>query len=360
MKIHTLSAAICLLACSALVPISSAQAAWCPTPVVPDYAWTSGHDATTASLNAAFDVNKNAILAQMTVAFQRLMSAVRVDVSQQSIDGQRISQAIRKSDEALASTLTQTDINRQITKAHADFGPDGQSVNACETAELMERVSSAMSVYKTAAREYTTADRVASAPGSVVSPQDAIANAITRHRAKFCTASEARAGLCPSAGTEPGADVNVTSILSASASEEAKDAFVNNLVGLPLPKPTPEESSTPAGSLMMIDAMRGEAIRSPALVSVAAVRAMNASGGGADSDDASVNASLDALMEVYGGGSGYDDWYTELGTKNERGLMQELNKLRSISIKLRTFRSESNARVAATMAAILAADADVE
>ncbi|WP_320188638.1 hypothetical protein RMS29_027700 (plasmid) [Agrobacterium rosae] len=327
-------------------------------PIAPDAAWTSVHDTTTTALNTAFDTNKNLILQQMTFAYQRMMSAVKVDTSQQNVDGQKVSQAIQKSDEALASTMTQTDVNKQITQAHADFGPDGQSVNACETAVLIDEASSAMSVYKNSAREYMTPERVYAAPGSTKTPQEAIQDTLAKHRQKYCTASEAAAGLCSGAGSEPAADVEVATILNASASADAKDAFINNLVGLPLAKPTAQEASTARGSILMIESMRAEAVRSPAMVSIAAIRAMNEGGGGADADGSSFNASLDALMDTYGGGSGYNAWYTELATKNERGLMQELNKLRALSIKMRTFRSESNSRIAATMAAVLALDAD--
>lgn len=345
------------IAAMPLLSANEAQAGgYCP--IAPDAAWMTVHETTTTSLNTAFDVNKNLILQQMTLAYQRMMSAIKVDTSQENVDGQKVSQSIQKSDEALASTMTQTDVNRQITQAHADFGPDGQAVNACETAVLIDEASSAMSVYKNSAREYMTPDRVYAAPGSTKTPQEAIQASLSLHRQKYCTASEADAGLCGSAGSEPAADVEVATILNASASADAKDAFLNNLVGLPLAKPTAEEATTARGSIMMIDSMRAEAVRSPAMVSMAAIRAMNEGGGGADAHGSSFNASLDNLMETYGGGSGYQAWYTELATKNERGLMQELNKLRAMSIKMRTFRSESNSRMAATLAAVLALDAD--
>lgn len=327
-------------------------------PIAPDSAWLSVHQSVTTELNAAFDVDKNLILAQMTLAYQRMMSAIKVDTSQQNVDGQKVSSAISKSDEALAGVMTQSDVNRQITQAHADYGPDGQSVNACESAGMIDEASSAMSVYKASAREYVTPDRVYAAPGSTKTPAEAISASLENHRSKYCSSSEAAAGLCSSAGSQAGADVNIATLLSASASDDAKDALVNNLVGLPLPKPTPQESNTPRGSLMMVDSMRAEAIRSPAMVSLAAIRAMNGEGGGEDAHDASFNSALDNLLNVYGGGNGYSAWYSALATKNERGLMQELNKLRALSIKLRTFRSESNTRIAATMAAILAAEAD--
>lgn len=357
MRNHKLIAATAALLAASAIP-AAAGGGFCP--VAPDASWKAVHQSTTLELQAAFDVDKNLILNQFTLAYQRIMSAVKVDTSQENIDGQKVSQAIKKSDEALADVMTQTDVNNEISKAHADFGPDGQSVDACGSSAMIDDVSTALSVYKTSAREYATPDRVYAAAGSTITPTQAIADSLKKHRDKYCSASEAQAGLCDGAGGEAGADVDILTLFTGR-SDEAKDALVNNLVGLPLPKPTAQEAATPRGSLMMVDAMRAEAVRSPALVSLAVVRAMGNRGGGSilgGDTETSFNGALDKIMDLYGGGSGYAAWHTELATKNERGLLQELNKLRALSIKMRTYRSESNTRIAAVMAAVLAAEAD--
>ncbi|MDX4076765.1 hypothetical protein SDB63_25135, partial [Brucella sp. NBRC 113783] len=124
------------------------------------------------------------------------------------------------------------------------------------------------------------------------------------------------------------------------------------------PKPMPQEAGTPAGELALMRSRQAEAWRSPALVSLSAVAAMgNTSSLGIGDGAGSVTQALDALIDNYGGGPAYQKWTNALQMQSERGLMVELNRLRAISMRLRTFMNDSEARKAATMAALLAAEA---
>lgn len=339
-----------------LVSSSVAQAAKCV--LASDSEWRGVHFSTTASLNAAFDANKNALLAQLTFSAERVISALAVDTAQNSTTGEQQATAVQRSTEAYASVVNQQMINEQITQAHADFGPEGQSVDACGSVELVTAVVGALGNYGQHAAGYVTPARIHSAPGAAISGAESIRSRVDLHRSRFCTESEAAAGLCASAGSEPGADVDVATLFDPAASDEAKDAFMNNLIGVPVTKPTGAQARTPEGALAMVKAQRAEAIRSPAIASLAAIRAINERGGDHHGEsDQSVADALKEIVSLYGGGPGYEAWHTELGTKNERGLMQELNKLRALSMRLRTFSGDSATRTASIMAALLAAEA---
>ncbi len=78
---------------------------------------------------------------------------------------------------------------------------------------------------------------------------------------------------------------------------------------------------------------------------------------GSDNTAGMAPSALDALIDNYGGGPAYQKWANALQMQSERGLMVELNRLRAISMRLRTFMNDSEARKAATMAALLAAEA---
>ena len=66
---------------------------------------------------------------------------------------------------------------------------------------------------------------------------------------------------------------------------------------------------------------------------------------------------LNSLIDNYGGGPAYQKWTNALQMQSERGLVVELNRLRAISMRLRTYMNDSEARKAAVMAALLAAEA---
>ena len=349
-KIKT-SAILAVLFGSTLMSAELAFAGSCS--LAPDSAWENTHRNVEQGLMRSFDVDKNLILAQMTSGYQRLISAFKIDTSQRGLNGQRASVTTNKAGEGLSSVLVQNDVNKQILKAQADFGIDGLSVEPCNN-ELGANISNSVNTYKQNAANYMLPEKIMAASGSTVSPTEAIQKNLSLHKKMFCSPSEKRFGLCENVGKEASADVDVKTLFNPNASEEAKDAFVNNIVGLPLRKPTKAEAKTPEGAIMLVEAMRAEAARSPAIVSLAVLRSQAEEGDG----QKSVNQTLDDIVKQYGGGADYEKWYAELGTKNEKGLLTEYNKIRSLEVKLRSLKSDSNTRISAMLASILAAEAN--
>lgn len=330
-------------------------------PAVPDIAFLSQHAATTTALQTAIVANRAAVETQMTLFFQQLVSALHVDVAQTNANGEQATAATTKSSEAMASVMTQQQQNEAILKAQEDFGPEGLPVDACVSTDRIAAAVSAISSYGNAAGGNGDVSKIDAAPGSKITGAEAVANRLTLHRQNYCTDDEVKVGLCQSVGAEPGKDVDVATLFEASASDEAKNAVINNLIGLPITKPTEAETKTAAGMLRMSTAIRAEAIRSPAINAIVAIKTANTSGSDGltqDGGDQSAVEALDTLIDHYGGGSGFDAWYHELGTKSERGLMQEMNKLKALNMKLRNMQSDSNTRITAIMAALLAAEAD--
>lgn len=344
------SVVVAIVLGSTLMPVNLVYAGSCSW--APDSAWENTHRSVEQGLMRNFDLDKNLILAEMTSGYQRLISAFRIDTSQRALNGQRVSVTTNKAGEGLASVLVQNDVNKQILKAQADFGIDGLPVEPCNN-ELMSNISNSLNTHKQNAANYMTPEKIMAASGSTISPTEAIQKNLSLHKKMFCSSSEKSFGLCENVGKEASADVDVKTLLNPNASEEAKDAFVNNLVGLPLKKPTKAEAKTPEGAIMLVDAMRAEAARSPAIVSLAVLRSQSEE----DDGQKSVNQTLDDIVKQYGGGEEYEKWYAELGTKNEKGLLIEYNKIRSLQVKLRSLKSDSNTRISAMLASILAAEA---
>jgi len=109
---------------------------------------------------------------------------------------------------------------------------------------------------------------------------------------------------------------------------------------------------------MMLKARRVEALRSPALISLSAIRAMSST------DDHQIGttassplARLDALIGQYGGGPQYEAWSAGLAGQSEHGLLIELTRMRSMSLSLRQQLIEQQARTSAVFGTILATQA---
>lgn len=314
---------------------------------------------TVAAIQEAFTADRAAIAAQIASAYQRILSAVKVDAAQTATNASQTATLTVNTHQSIASAMNAQDLADATLKAVEDFGPTGTSVDACNSSVTIKDAVAALSSYGTE-NAVVSMKRMDTSPGSTISGRDAVAARISLHRQKYCSQDEKTAGLCQSVGS--GKDVDGSVLFDANASEADKDAFMNNLAGYPLSKPPAMELQTPEGQLAMVRAIRSEGLRSPGLASIAAIRSMNTGGAGSaglqsDSDGQSVAQALDALISTYGGGSGFQAWHTELASKSDRGALLELNKLRALNMKLRSFRTESNTRIAAIFAALLAGEA---
>ena len=146
-------------------------------------------------------------------------------------------------------------------------------------------------------------------------------------------------------------------LLDPAASDDDRKAVIQAMAGLPMPKPTAAMPGAEA-DLMMLKARRVEALRSPALVSLSAVRAMSsAAGHEVGSSAPSPLAQLDALTGQYGGGPQYEAWSAGLAGQSEHGLLIELTRMRSMALALRQQLIEQQARTSAVFGTILAVQA---
>ena len=350
------SLACVLVAGAALISgVRPARAAVC-TYVVDDPVWQGYMTATGQALNAEFDAGKASVIGAMTVGFARMTSAIRVDASQSSLNAGQTSAAAVQSQQAYADAVAQQLVSEQILRAQADYGPAGQSVDACGSAFSLAAAARALDGIPTRAAALLAG--VHAAPGSTMTGQAAFAARLEQHRTANCSPSEAAAGLCASAGARPSADVLAATLFDPAANAATVAGWVNNVASDPLTKPDAAAAARPEGVIRLAKAVRAEALRSPALVSLAAIRAQNVVDPAGGAGAVSPAQALDGILATYGGGPGYEAWHGELATKNTHGLLQELNKLSALRLKLRAVRSESNTRTAVIWAALLAAEAD--
>ena len=212
----------------------------------------------------------------------------------------------------------------------------GQMVGGCELIEDLQLADDAMETRAQRASEVLTGDAIDAVPGSAVPPLQAAAGRLANDSVEA---------------------VSAVAFFDPDTSSADRDAYMNNLIGLPFLRPDGIDGAEDEISFMQT--RRWEAMRSPAIVSLAAVRAASEPGGHFDVDDGaselmSYIQALDWYIAQFGGGDQYEQWSAALVSKSEVGLMKEIARLRAINLQLSQYRQQSQDRQLAVIATLLA------
>ena len=316
-------------------------AAWAGGAVclVADPIWEAGHASAQGTMSAAVDAMASTFAEQSLLTHQALISAIRVHTRQTSLNAERDAVATTSNAEAAANVYVEQRAAEQMRDAHETYGPQGQMVGGCELIEDLRLADDAMEARMDRATDVLSGDAIDAAPGQAVAPLEAAARRLSEDT--------------PTA-------VSAVAFFDPETTSADRDAFMNNVIGLPFPLPAGIDGVE--DELVFMQARRWEAMRSPAIVSLAAVRAAAEEGShfgvGADADETtSYLGALDWYVGQFGGGPGYAAWSASLVTKSEAGLQKEVARLRAINLLLSRYRQEGQDRQLAVIATLLAGTA---
>ncbi len=317
-----------LVALTALASPARAASCWVVDPV-----WIAGHTGATSTLNARVAAMGTNIATQRSLTLEMLLSAMKVNTAQISTNAARDTNLANNSQQAVATTLTQVTQRQALVDAREQYSYEtGQGVNACASIDLMLGANEGLGNVENNGRQlYRSLDV---SPGQNVPVDEA-------SKRRLANPMKTDAAV----------------LLDPDASDADRKTVIEAMAGLPMPKPTAGMPGSQS-DLMMLKARRVEALRSPALVSLSAVRAMSApQGHGVGSAALSPLKQLDALIGQYGGGPAYETWSAALAGQSEHGLLLELIRLRSMSLTLRQSLIEQQARTSAVFGTMLATQA---
>lgn len=306
---------------------------------VVDSIWIAGHNSARSAMTAAVDQMAAAVAAQSAITNEQLISALRVSTQQRSVNAERETTARANTAQAAAQVYVEQQVAEQIREAYETYGPQGQAVGSCDGVAEIAAVNEAMTSRTERAQEILASGAIDTMPGSGTTPLQAAGR-----RLAFDT---------PEA-------VSAVAFFDPGTSAANRDAFMNNLIGLPAPQPESMESVD--GQLTFMQARRVEAIRSPAIVSLGLVRASTEQSGHFDMDETggehlSFMEAMDFLIARYGGGEEYEEYQASLATKSETGIAKELARLEGIVLMLQAERDEMSDRRQAMIGALLAGEA---
>jgi hypothetical protein len=301
--------------------------------LVSDPIWQAGHSTAQTTISTAVDNMAATFAQQSLLTHEALISALRVHTRQRSLNGEREAMSVTSSAEAAANVYVEQRTAEQIRDAYETYGPQGQMVGGCELIAELQLVDDAMRSRMDRVGDVLSADAIDAVPGSAVAPLEAAARRLAQ---------------------DTPAAVSAVAFFAPDTSSADRDAFMNNVIGLPFLRP--EGIDGVEDEITFMQARRWEAMRSPAIVSLAAVRAATepTSHGGGATDAISYLEALDWYIGQFGGGPAYEEWSASLVTLSEVGLMKEIARLRAINLTLAGYRQESQDRQLAVISTLLA------
>ncbi|MBE0599947.1 MAG: hypothetical protein IH568_01390 [Burkholderiaceae bacterium] len=300
--------------------------------LVSDPIWRAGHSSTQSALIAAVDTMASTIATESLLTAEALTSAMRVATRQTSLNSEREANAEMSSVQAASNVYVEQRSAELIREAYETYGQQGQMVGGCGMIEALQAADDAMRGRMDRIGTVLSSGGLDGVPGAAVAPLDAAANRLAADTA---------------------AAVSAVAFLAPDTSSADRDAFMNNVIGLPFQ--LPEGIGGAEDEIAFMQSRRWEAMRSPAIVSLAAVRtaAEPTSHGGAAGEMSYLEAA-DWYLAQFGGGPQYEEWSANLVTLSEVGLRKEIARLRAISLRLSQYGQESDDRQTAIIATLLA------
>lgn len=299
------------------------------------------------------------IAGQMQIQFERTISAIAIATKQEALSANLVADNSRETAQVFVSAVRAQQDSDQVVKALVSFNPKtGQGYDPCGTTARNASMDRAFA--KVADNAAANIGLIDVAPGRLVnSPDKTMQARLEKHRSKFCTTSEANAGLC-SASQLPGGDTNAAllfeSVPSGSLKSEARMAFISHVIGEPDAKLSPAEGSTAAGQVYLAAKNRKDALLSIPAYSLAMIDEANKQT--PNNMNHSPNEMLKLRVNQYFGGAEAKVWTKSLSVQSDRGLLIETAKMAGLEAWIHHKQYEQNQRLEANLAALVLASAE--
>lgn len=295
----------------------------------------------------------SSIIQQSIVSTDRTLSAMKVVVKQEASSSEKKMLAMRGAGEALATTYSSQKASEQVYDIFNRYRSQG--FDPCNTSALTKQLKiQEIKAGQSAAQRINT--EIDAAPGRFGDPAAVLQNRIAEHKQLFCTQQEKDAGLCSSVGVLPGGDSNGSLLfadaLPTATETKAKNAFINNLFGLPASASAyTGKGNTPEAQSSVADKHRIDALNSIAMFSMKTIQADH------EIDPATGKSYSSLLKErvgLYFGTPASTKWAQSLAAQEQRGVLIDMVKMEGIALKLAQRRIMQNARLEGNLSGLLA------
>lgn len=300
------------------------------------------------AMNRGFDVLDQ----QWRDLMQNVTAALKVTTKQVELaSDQRIT-----SDQKLAETAAHVDkeiaLSKRTYEALRDYGPQGQGYDPCEQIDQQKTMNEAIG--HAAESADATVKSVAAAPGRYSKPNETLKAWSAGRSAVYCRPELAAKGFCTARpGGEKPRDTNPSSLFDQNkeGDDQAGTQYINYFAGAPNPPPNPALGKDSATVNAYLELKRQkDALVSPSINSVAAIKAANAPNG--------PMAEIDRRVSNFVGGDGYKDFKVSLHSSEARGLLLQYAKMSALELQMRFMQYEQAQRMETALAAMTVAETD--
>ncbi len=328
-------------------------------PAVADSIWGTSVTGVQGAVMSAIAAMQRAMDALKTYNTQRLQGAVKVITAQTNASTNNSIQMAMSAKQARANLDVEIANRKAVMQTIADYSPEtGQGFDPCGELQRSKNVAVAVGEAASDMQEKVIRE-IDAAPGRFVLDRGAVvADRFRQAKAIYCTADEARAGLCAAAGPMAGKDLDAGNFFASapagSDQDKAKSALLNHLFGVPHMALSKEAANTPSGQAYFEQKRQQDAIASVSQASLKSIQSWTTSRGGAGPDSQSVMDALSAKVNTYAGGANHDAWAKTLASQSERGLLVSLARMMATDLYMQNLRYQSAEREEAIVAARLA------
>lgn len=289
----------------------------------------------------------------------QVSGAIKTAVSQEAATAQLIADTRRSSASQLAASIDASFVKEQVTKSYLNYDVRfGQGYDACGTNAKNRTMDIAFDEVPRRARERVAATDVA--PGAMVASRvQAMQTRLKTHLDRFCSDAEAQAGLCQTSEL-PGGDTNAGLLFDAADEDslevEARQAYIQHVLGGPDERLAREAGATPAGESFFVSKNRKDSLMSIPAYSLSMIDAANTRS--QEFDGRSANEVLKERVNQYFGGPEAEQWSGSMARQTMRGLLVEANRMAGLEAWILYKQYEQNQRLEANLSALSIASSE--
>lgn len=336
-----------------LAATGKAVADGCP-PVI-DSVWQSAMNAAQNTLSQAVAGMETNISLARVENLKLVQSAIRVLAKQIEISGEKQAATEIAVKQAAAIYAVEMSDRKAVLETTMEYNAaTGQGFDPCGEQTRSQNIAVALGEASTNMPDRVMGE-IDAAPGRLVSNQaDVVAKRLVESKTLYCTADQAKAGICSQAGSLAGMDVDAghffTTYQIGTPEAKAKSALVNNLYGIPHTAPDKSAANSPAANAFFESKRTEDGYRSVSQASMKMLQSWTESRPGGNS----VIGAIAAKIGTYSGGDNYRDWEKKKTSESEHGLLVELAKMRAFELYIRNLEYQQLERQEANIAAVLA------
>lgn len=277
---------------------------------------------------------------------EAMMASIKLLTKQVEMSGEKSAGSVLQTQQSVAAFTKELADKELVDKIMLDYMSQGY--NPCEQSSATYKVAIAERDAKASVPSRIRSE-VDAGSGKYASVADALRAREDQHRELFCTQDEVDAGVCSSLGKIPGGDTNAALIYSSDTSKDAvaaKNAVINNIIGLP-DSPVPKEAAgSPEAAAYVLAKKRKDAFLSWSAYSLKSIQ----------SDAEVFKKPMDERVGMFFGTPEATKWAASQAGQNQRGILVDMVKIKGLTLKLAERRLNQNLRMEANLAAMLELD----